>query len=40
MGLYVGAKTFLETLVNYYADYDVEANNENDITIKSKRGIA
>lgn len=31
-----GAKTFLETLVNYYADYDIEANNENDIAIESR----
>ncbi|WKY43759.1 hypothetical protein Q5O14_14130 [Eubacteriaceae bacterium ES2] len=31
-----GAKTFLETLVNYYADYDIEADKENDIAIKSR----
>ena len=28
-----GAKTFLETLVNYYVDYEVEVNKENEIEL-------
>lgn len=31
-----GAKTFLETLVNYYTDYDVEANKVTDNAIESR----